>query len=220
MLFYLSEHAYDDNRGRWIKHVATFMSRADLPDFGFDREGARRAAAQVEDASRHNLFLNVTRSLYEEQMEHRNEETDFRATISHDGVFTVTSGSIPSSGNFIQGTINYELRTFEVDTATGRSFTVVETRHDGPQLTPIHFRVVTEEANFLADFIRVLRDDARQREPATMSRILRLRPTRIRQRVTTSEPVAMQAAEDVAGGRRRRRTIGNYRASRERLEFQ
>jgi len=221
MQLYLSEYSDDEKRDRWIKHDATFMSQADLPDFGFDREGARRAAAQVEDASRRNVLLHVTRSLYEEQREHRNEETDFRATISHDGVFTVTSGSIPSSGNFIQGTINYELRTFEVDTATGRTFRVVEERHDGPQSTPIHFRVVTEQAKFLADLLNVLQDEARRSDPATMSRIMRLRPPGVRQRFTPSEPVAMQAAaEDVAGGAIRRRTIGNYRASGERFAAQ
>jgi len=67
----------------------------------------------------------------------------FHARISADGEFTVTSGSVPTSGTTFTGTINDNVRTFMVHAVTGRSFTVFQTYSDGDQLREIPFTAAT-----------------------------------------------------------------------------
>jgi len=67
----------------------------------------------------------------------------FKATISNDGLFTVTEGTTPSSGTPIRGTIGENTRTFKVREVDGNTFTVRGSYTDRVQSTPIQFTVAT-----------------------------------------------------------------------------
>ncbi len=77
----------------------------------------------------------------------------FEATIKDDGVFTVTSGSVPIPGTTIYGTIDYIPRTFKVQDVTESTFTVEASDTDAVQqlgaiTTPIEFRFAMEDVAF------------------------------------------------------------------------